>query len=170
MLRTRVIPCLLLRNSGLVKTIKFKNPSYVGDPINTVRIYNEKEVDELIFLDITATPERKEPQFKLVSEIAVECFMPFAYGGGIRCLEDIRRVFSLGAEKITLIVIPLRILTSSVRQVINSVAKVLWFPLMLEKGFGVNMRFIQTESVGLPALTLSSMLSGWSVWEQGRFC
>lgn len=102
MLRTRVIPCLLLRNSGLVKTIKFKNPSYVGDPINTVRIYNEKEVDELIFLDITATPERKEPQFKLVSEIAVECFMPFAYGGGIRCLEDIRRVFSLGAEKITL--------------------------------------------------------------------
>ena len=102
MLTARVIPCLLLRNRALVKTVKFKNPSYVGDPINTVRIYNDKEVDELIFLDITATLEKKRPQFELVAEIAVECFMPFAYGGGIRCLEDIEALFRLGAEKVAL--------------------------------------------------------------------
>ncbi|HEY9634160.1 MAG TPA: AglZ/HisF2 family acetamidino modification protein [Coleofasciculaceae cyanobacterium] len=102
MLKTRVIPCLLLRNRGLVKTIKFKNPSYVGDPINTVRIFNEKEVDELIFLDITATSENKKPPFKLLSEIASECFMPFTYGGGIRSLEDIQTLFSLGAEKVAI--------------------------------------------------------------------
>jgi imidazole glycerol-phosphate synthase subunit HisF len=99
-LKTRVMPCLLLRGAGLVKTVKFKNPAYVGDPINTVRIYNEKEVDELIFLDITATPEGRHPQFKLVAEIATECFMPFAYGGGVRSLDDARTLFSLGAEKV----------------------------------------------------------------------
>lgn len=97
-----MIPCLLLRNAGLVKTIRFKSPAYVGDPINTVRIYNDKEVDELILLDITATPEKKKPQFKLIAEIASECFMPFVYGGGIRCLEDIEFLFALGAEKIAL--------------------------------------------------------------------
>jgi cyclase len=102
MLKTRVIPCLLLRNRGLVKTIKFKKISYVGDPINTVRIFNEKEVDELIFLDITATSENKKPPFKLLSEIASECFMPFTYGGGIRSLEDIKTIFSLGAEKVAI--------------------------------------------------------------------
>ena len=100
MLKTRVMPCLLLRGWGLVKTIRFKNPRYVGDPINTVRIYNEKEIDELIFLDITATPEGKEPPFQMISEIASECFMPFAYGGGVRSIEDIRTIFSLGVEKV----------------------------------------------------------------------
>ena len=102
MLRVRVIPCLLLRARGLVKTTKFKTPNYIGDPINTVRIFNEKEVDELIFLDITATAEQKKPQFNLISEIAGECFMPFAYGGGIRSLEDASKLFSLGVEKISL--------------------------------------------------------------------
>lgn len=102
MLKTRVMPCLLLRDRGLVKTISFATPSYVGDPINTVRIFNEKEVDELIFLDITATVEKKRPNFKLVGEIASECFMPFAYGGGIRTIEDIRTLFGLGAEKVVL--------------------------------------------------------------------
>ena len=102
MLQTRVMPCLLLRNRGLVKTIKFKNPAYVGDPINTVRIYNEKEVDELIFLDITATPQGKEPPYALIEEIASECFMPFTYGGGIQHLDQARHIFSLGVEKIAL--------------------------------------------------------------------
>jgi len=100
MLTTRVIPCLLLRGAGLVKTVKFKHPAYVGDPINTVRIYNEKEVDELIFLDITATPEKRRPQFELVADIAEECFMPFAYGGGVRSLDDARTLLNLGAEKV----------------------------------------------------------------------
>ncbi|MDH4220998.1 MAG: HisA/HisF-related TIM barrel protein, partial [Candidatus Aminicenantes bacterium] len=74
MLKTRVIPCLLLKGQGLVKTVKFKHPKYVGDPINTVKIFNEKEVDELICLDIEATVQGRRPQFKLISEIASECF------------------------------------------------------------------------------------------------
>jgi len=102
MLQTRVMPCLLLKNSGLVKTIKFKDPSYVGDPVNAIRIYNEKEVDELIFLDITATTEQKRPNFDVISQIASECFMPVAYGGGIRDIEDARRLFSMGIEKIAI--------------------------------------------------------------------
>ena len=102
MLKTRVMPCLLLRGWGLVKTVKFKKPNYVGDPINTVRIYNEKEVDELIFLDITATPEGKKPPFQVISEIAGECFMPFTYGGGITNIDDIKTIFSLGVEKVAI--------------------------------------------------------------------
>lgn len=100
MLRTRVIPCLLLKNEGLVKTVKFKNPKYVGDPLNAVKIFNDKEVDELVFLDITATIENRKPPFKLISQIASECFMPFCYGGGIRSMEDIAELFKLGVEKI----------------------------------------------------------------------
>lgn len=102
MLTTRVIPCLLLRKAALVKTIKFKDPGYVGDPINAIKIYNEKEVDELIFLDITATIEKRKPPFKIISEIASECFMPVAYGGGVRSLEDVKEIFSLGIEKVSL--------------------------------------------------------------------
>lgn len=102
MLRPRVIPCLLLRNRGLAKTVKFKDPTYLGDPINVVRIFNEKEVDELIFLDITATAENRKPPFKLIAEIASECFMPLGYGGGIRSLEDIREILSLGVEKVSI--------------------------------------------------------------------
>jgi cyclase len=102
MLKTRVIPCLLLRNQGLVKTIKFKDPKYVGDPINAVKIFNEKEVDELVFLDITATVEGRGPNFTVLENIAGEAFMPLAYGGGIRSVEDAKRVFNLGFEKIVI--------------------------------------------------------------------
>jgi imidazole glycerol-phosphate synthase subunit HisF len=102
MLRTRVMPCLLLRDGALVKTVRFKDPGYIGDPINAVRIYNEKEVDELIFLDINATTENRRPPFKVLSEIAGECFMPVAYGGGIRTLPDIRQILSLGIEKVAI--------------------------------------------------------------------
>lgn len=102
MLLTRYIPCLLLKGAGLVKTIKFKNPKYVGDPINTVRIFNEKEVDELIFLDIEATPQNREPNYKLLSEIADECFMPLAYGGGIKTLEQAKKIFQIGIEKVVI--------------------------------------------------------------------
>src|SRR5690606_16091506 len=99
MLRTRVMPCLLLRGRGLVKTIRFRDARYVGDPVNTVRIFNEKEVDELVFLDVAATPEGRPPNLALVEEIASECFMPFAYGGGLRSLDDLRAVFAVGVEK-----------------------------------------------------------------------
>lgn len=100
MLKTRVIPCLLLKNNGLVKTVKFKDPTYVGDPINAVKIFNDKEVDELVFLDITATPDNRRPQMKLISQIASECFMPLGYGGGIRSIDDIREILNLGVEKV----------------------------------------------------------------------
>jgi cyclase len=98
-LRTRVIPCLLLKNRGLVKTVKFKEPTYLGDPINIVKIFNDKEVDELVFLDITATVENRRPPFDMLSKITSECFMPLAYGGGIRELEDIKTILNLGVEK-----------------------------------------------------------------------
>jgi cyclase len=102
MLSVRVMPCLLLRNSKLVKTVKFRNPDYIGDPVNAVKIYNDKEVDELIFLDITATTEHKPPSFKTISEIASECFMPMTYGGGVHSLDDMKRIFNLGVEKIAI--------------------------------------------------------------------
>src|SRR5512134_2999586 len=100
MIRPRVIPALLLKGQGLVKTVKFKDPKYLGDPINAVKIFNDKEVDELLFLDITATVERKAPPLKVIAEIASECFMPLAYGGGIRSLDDVRQIFTVGVEKV----------------------------------------------------------------------
>lgn len=102
MLQTRLIPCLLLQKGGLVKTVKFKNAKYVGDPINAVKIFNEKEVDEIVFLDIDATKKNREVQFDLIQDIASECFIPFAYGGGVKDLETIRKLFFLGAEKVIL--------------------------------------------------------------------
>jgi len=102
MIRPRVIPALLLQGQGLVKTVKFKNPTYLGDPINIVRIFNDKEVDELVFLDITATNENRPPAFDMLANITSECFMPLGYGGGIKGMEDIRRLLSIGIEKIIL--------------------------------------------------------------------
>ncbi len=101
-IRTRVIPCLLLKDEGLVKTVKFDKYNYVGDPINTVRIFNELEVDELVFLDITATKEKRRPDFKFLESIATECFMPLAYGGGLDNFEDVQRVFNIGFEKVVI--------------------------------------------------------------------
>ncbi|OAN55159.1 AglZ/HisF2 family acetamidino modification protein [Magnetospirillum moscoviense] len=102
MTRARVIPCLLLRNGGLVKTIGFGKPTYVGDPVNVISIFNLLEVDELVLLDITATPERRGPDFALVERIANECTGPLAVGGGIRSIEDIRRLLFIGAEKVVI--------------------------------------------------------------------
>jgi len=100
MLRTRVIPVLLLQQGGLVKGQQFKNHKYVGDPINAVKIFNEKEVDELIFLDISATSENREPDYDLIADIASEAFMPFGYGGGITSVHQIEKLFSIGVEKV----------------------------------------------------------------------
>ncbi|MBK6348598.1 MAG: AglZ/HisF2 family acetamidino modification protein [Steroidobacteraceae bacterium] len=102
MLRTRVIPCLLLRNGGLVKTVKFGEAKYVGDPINAVKIFNEKEVDELVFLDITATAASRGPNFELIRDIATEAFMPFGYGGGITTIDQVASLVALGVEKVVL--------------------------------------------------------------------
>jgi cyclase len=102
MLKTRVIPCLLLKDGGLVKTIRFSNAKYVGDPINTVKIFNDKEVDELLLLDISASREKKGPAFTTISQIASECFMPVCYGGGVATLEQAKRIVGLGVEKIAI--------------------------------------------------------------------
>ena len=102
MLQTRVIPVLLLQNKGLVKTVKFKNPKYVGDPLNAIKIFNEKEVDELIFLDIDASKKGMEPDYELIKDFASECFMPVCYGGGITNIEQIKKIFTLGIEKISI--------------------------------------------------------------------
>jgi len=102
MKRVRVIPVLLLQNNGLVKTVKFKKPNYIGDPINAVKIFNEKEVDELVFLDIDATKLNIEPDYNKIEEIASECFMPLAYGGGIKTIDQIKRIFNIGVEKMIL--------------------------------------------------------------------
>lgn len=99
MLRTRVIPTLLLQGRGLVKGQQFKNHKYIGDPINAVKIFNEKEVDELVFLDISATKNNRGPDFDLLADIASEAFMPFGYGGGIKTVMQIEKLFSLGIEK-----------------------------------------------------------------------
>lgn len=102
MLSVRVIPTLLLRNNGLVKGCKFKNHKYVGDPVNAVKIYNDKEVDELIFLDITATADGRGPNFELLEDIASQAFMPFGYGGGLKSIEEIEKIFKIGIEKVVL--------------------------------------------------------------------
>jgi cyclase len=100
MLRPRIIPCLLLHEGGLVKTVAFKEPKYVGDPLNAVRIFNEKEADELLVLDIDASVTGAEPNFKLIAQLAAECRMPLCYGGGIKTVEQAKRVSGLGCEKV----------------------------------------------------------------------
>jgi cyclase len=102
MLYPRIIPCLLVRNKGLVKTFKFGDHKYVGDPLNAVRIFNEKQVDELMVVDIDATVQNREPDYKMIENLAMECRMPLCYGGGIKTPEQASRIFGLGVEKIAL--------------------------------------------------------------------
>lgn len=102
MLKPRIIPSLLVHNNGLVKTVGFKSPKYVGDPINAVRIFNEKESDELIVLDIDATVNKVEPNYKLIAHLAAECRMPLCYGGGVRTAEQAKKIICLGVEKVAI--------------------------------------------------------------------
>lgn len=102
MYHNRLIPCLLLDNGKLVKTVQFRKPVYVGDPINAVKIYNDREVDELVFLDINATRMRRRPDFEYLKKITEQCFMPLCYGGGITSLEDIGMLFRIGFEKVSI--------------------------------------------------------------------
>lgn len=102
MLETRLIPVLLIHKGALYKTIKFRKPVYVGDPVNAIKIFNEKEVDELIILDIDSSKSNKEPNYKLIEKIASQCFMPICYGGGVKSIKQMQRIFALGVEKITL--------------------------------------------------------------------
>lgn len=102
MYHNRLIPCLLLDNGKLVKTVQFRKPVYVGDPINAVKIYNDREVDELVFLDINATRMRRRPDFEYLKKITEQCFMPLCYGGGITSLGDIGMLFRIGFEKVSI--------------------------------------------------------------------
>lgn len=102
MLQPRVIPCLLIRDKGLVKSVKFKDHRYIGDPINAVRIFNEKQVDELIVLDIDASAQNRVPDYWLIEKLATECKMPLCYGGGVTTKEQARRIIGLGVEKIAI--------------------------------------------------------------------
>lgn len=102
MLRPRIIPCLLIHNGGLVKTVKFSDPKYVGDPLNAVRIFNEKEVDELMVVDIDASRNGVAPDEKLIAQMAAECRMPFCYGGGVKSADVVERLVALGVEKVAL--------------------------------------------------------------------
>jgi cyclase len=102
MLSTRLMPCLLMSNGALVKTVRFKEGFYVGDPVNAVRIFNQKEVDELILLDIHATTQDHGIDYETLEKVVSECFMPICYGGGVRSIEDMRRLYTLGIEKISL--------------------------------------------------------------------
>lgn len=122
MLNPRIIPCLLVHEKGLVKTVKFKDPKYVGDPLNAVRIFNEKEVDELMVIDIDATSKGNEPDYRLIQHLAAECRMPLCYGGGIKTVEQAHRIFSLGVEKIAISSIAIenpRIITDVAKRVGN---------------------------------------------------
>lgn len=102
MLRPRIIPCLLVKKGGLVKTVHFAQPKYVGDPINAVKIFNEKEVDELIVVDIDASVQNRAPDYALIKNLAAECRMPLCYGGGVKTVEQIEKIISLGVEKVAL--------------------------------------------------------------------
>lgn len=102
MLQTRVIPCLQLIGNSLVKTVKFESPGYIGDPINTVRIFNELEVDELCFLDIRATVEGRTPNLAILEQISNECFMPLSYGGGVKDFKTAKEILTIGFEKIVI--------------------------------------------------------------------
>ena len=96
----RIIPCLLYDGIGLVKTVKFKKPNYIGDPINAIKIFNDKEVDELIVLDISASNQKRKPNFEQIAHMASEAFMPFAYGGGVKTFDDFSTLYKLGIEKV----------------------------------------------------------------------
>lgn len=102
MLRPRIIPTLLVHDDGLVKTVGFKDPKYVGDPINAVKIFNEKEADELVVLDIDATVKKSPPDYRMIANLAAECRMPLCYGGGVSTVEQAERIISLGVEKVAL--------------------------------------------------------------------
>ena len=102
MLRPRITPCLLIKDHGLVKTRQFKEPKYVGDPINAVRIFNEKEVDEIMVVDIDASVQQCEPDYTLIKNLAAECRMPLCYGGGVKSVNQVERIIALGVEKVAI--------------------------------------------------------------------
>src|SRR5436309_11755589 len=101
-LRPRVIPCLQVAGGELVKTRRFKDPLYLGDPVNAVKLFNDLDCDELVVVDIRATLDQRDPDYALIEELASEAFMPLAYGGGISSVEQVRRILTIGFEKVVI--------------------------------------------------------------------
>lgn len=130
MLATRLMPCLLMSNGALVKTVRFKDGAYVGDPVNAVRIFNQKEVDELILLDIHATTQKRGIDFETLEKLTSECFMPICYGGGVRTLEEMRRLLLWASRRSLLALLPLRSRISFVRPPVNLAPRRSSSPLM----------------------------------------
>lgn len=137
MLRPRIIPCLLISNGGLVKTVKFKKPKYVGDPINAVKIFNEKKADELIVLDIDATKKSIKPNFNLIKKLAAECRMPLCYGGGISTVEEAETLVDIGVEKVAIssAVIENPLLLKKLVSVVGSQSVVVVMDVLEQKNF-----------------------------------
>lgn len=161
MRRVRIIPVLLLKNGGLYKSEKFKNHKYVGDPINAVRIFNEKEVDEIVILDIDASAKNRTPDTKLIGEIAGEAFMPLAYGGGITTIDQVKKICYEGVEKVvfnTAAVSNPSLITETARQfgsssvVVSIDVKKDW--LGRKKAYTLN----GTKATGLDAVTLAKRM------------
>ncbi len=116
---TRIIPSLLIQGKALVKTINFSNPTYLGDPFNTIRLFNGKEVDEIIVIDIDATRQNRGPNFELIRKISSECFMPICYGGGLNNLQDVEKIFNLGIDKVSFnssLISNINLITETVRK------------------------------------------------------
>ncbi len=174
MLHPRIIVCLLIHKKGLVKTVHFKNPKYVGDPINAVKIFNEKKIDELMVIDIDASVENREPDYKMIENIAVECRMPLCYGGGIKTKEQAKRVFNLGVEKISLSstvfnnIDSIKEITSEVGKqsvvIVLDIKKKLFgnYEIFINNGLtktGMNpIQFIKTlESIGVGEIVINSI-------------
>ena len=148
MLRPRIIPCLLISNGGLVKTVKFKSPKYVGDPINAVKIFNEKKADELIVLDIDATKKSIKPNFDLIKKLAAECRMPLCYGGGITTVEEAEMLVDIGVEKVAIssAVIKNPLLLKKLVSAVGSQSVVVVLDILEEKNFLSKKYLIQTKN------------------------
>lgn len=174
MLHPRIIPCLLVKDKGLVKTVKFKEPKYVGDPINAVRIFNEKESDELMVIDIDASVQNREPDYQMIENIAAECRMPLCYGGGIKTIDQAQRIFNLGVEKIAIssaVITNINLVTEIAEQVGNqSVVVVLDVKKKMFGGYNVYiengtkktnidlLKFIQElQNAGIGELVINSI-------------
>jgi len=149
MVRPRIAPCLLVKDGGLVKTQAFGSPKYVGDPINAVRIFNEKEVDEIIVLDIDATAQRRGPNYDLIRKLAAECRMPLAYGGGVTRVEEFERLVGLGVEKVCLSAAAVSVpgLVAAASQVVGSQSVAVVMDVGVGKGFSGYQLFTHNSKV-----------------------
>ena len=167
MLRPRIIPCLLVRNNGLVKTVRFKDEKYLGDPINAVRIFNEKEADELIILDIDATSKQVGPDFRKIEHWAAECRMPLCYGGGVTTLEQAKTIIGVGVEKVALsaAVVARPSLVSEIAGTIGSQSVVAVLDVRKTNGRHEIWTHNGKRNTGMCPIELSKQLQGFGIGE-----